>query len=442
MWWVFLKKNPPQELHAYLSVWYYVIVGEGEKLPQRKRQPNDLPPSERKPRIMRTIDFSAVKPGDIILVVDPSILENDPRHVLEYCTSKNVVTTTNGVDSLVMANVDYVPSVLPMLITKTSEGFMCEPLNGASEPKLLPTECLYHFTLEEYKSARIDERISAQSQLARSMRFWYGTEAPFPKSVAKAVEQALEEKVDKHMSNANVVNVESAYKTMGEVVEVTEKVYREAIAENMGVMDELIQRANDAHAEVTGIAQSLNPWRNDGEAVTVTRQHGGNFDYRTTFRTGTGIMTDSGDAYFIYRVTKSQAYVTNPATGEAVGYLTRTKANGVVLKFENGATKTLGVNYDIIPTSTPEDLLAYKAASAKAKSILTDLYQHINKKCPELEIFSMTRASLPTCRNLADAQITAFNTVSELESKKRRTLEGMEANIAKMKRLYQQAYGN
>jgi hypothetical protein len=387
---------------------------------------------------MHALDFSTVKPGDIILVVDPSILEDDPRHVLEYCTSTNVVATTNGSDSLVVANVDYVPGALLTLITKTSEGFMCEPLNGASEPKLLPAECLYHFTLEEYKSARIDERISAQSKLARSMRFWYGTEAPFPKAVAKAVEQALEEKVDKHMGNVNVVNVESAYKTMGEVVEVTEKVYREIIAENMGVMDELVQRANNANAEVTAIAQSLNPWRNDGEAVTVTRQHKGTLDYRNTFRTGTGIMTDSGDAYFIKRVTKTRAYVTNPETGKEVGYLTRTKANGVALKFENGATKTL----DIIPASTPEDLLAYKAASAKAKSILTDLYQHINQKCPELEIFSMTRVSLPTCRTLADAQITALNKASELESKKRHAFGIMEANIAKMKRLHEQAYGN
>lgn len=387
---------------------------------------------------MHALDFSTVKPGDIILVVDPSILEDDPRHVLEYCTSTNVVATTNGSDSLVVANVDYVPGALLTLITKTSEGFMCEPLNGASEPKLLPTECLHHFTLEEYKSARIDERISAQSKLARSMRFWYGTEAPFP----KAVEQALEDKMDKHMGNVNVVNIESAYKTMGEVVEVTEKVYREAIAENMGVMDELIQRANDANAEVTAIAQSLNPWRNDGEAVTVTRQYKGTLDYRNTFRTGTGIMTDSGDAYFIKRVTKTRAYVTNPETGEEVGYLACMKANGVALKFENGATKTLGVAYDIIPASTPEDLLAYKAASAKAKSILTDLYQHINEKYPKLEIFSMMRVSSPPCRTLADAQITALNKVSELESKKHSTLGGMKANIAKMKRLHEQAYGN
>lgn len=391
---------------------------------------------------MRTIDFSAVKPGDIILVVDPSPLKQDPRHVLEYCTSKNVVTATNGVDSLVMTNTNYPAAVSTELITKTPQGFMCEPLNGMSGPKLLPTECLYHFTFEEFKQSRMDERIAAQSKLARSMRFWYGTEAPFPKAVAKAVEQALKDKMGKHMSNVNVVNIEPAYKVMGEVVEVTEKVYRDIITESLGIMDELIQRANDANAEVTAIAQSLNPWRNDGEAVTVTRQYKGALDYRTTFRVGTGIMTNSGDAYFIESVTKSRAYVINPQTGEQVGYLSCMKANGVKLKFENGAVKTLGVDYDIIPTSTPEDVLAYKAAVTKAKSIITDLYQYINGKCPELEIFSMTRASLPACRTLASAQAEAIRAVSSLEPKKRSAFGIMEANISKMKRLHEQAYGN
>lgn len=391
---------------------------------------------------MRTIDFSIIKPGDIIVVVDPSPLKQDPRHVLEYCTSKNVVTATNGVDSLVVTNTDYPVAVSTELITKTPQGFMCEPMNGASEPKLLPVECLYHFTFEEYKSARMDERIAAQSKLARSMRFWYGTEAPFPKAVAKAVEQALEDKMGKHMSNVNVVNIEPAYKAMGEVVEVTEKVYRDIITESLGIMDELIQRANDANAEVTAIAQSLNPWRNDGEAVTVTRQYKGALDYRTTFRVGTGIMTNSGDAYFIESVTKSRAYVTNPETGEQVGYLSCMKANGVKLKFENGAVKTLGVDYDIIPTSTPEDVLAYKAAVTKAKSIITDLYQYINGKCSELEIFSMTRASLPACRTLASAQAEAIRAVSSLEPKKRSAFGIMEANISKMKRLHEQAYGD
>lgn len=391
---------------------------------------------------MHTLDFSTVKPGDIILVVDPSTLEHDPRHVLEYCTSKNVVTATNGIDSLVMTNTDYPAAVLPELVTKTPQGFMCEPLNGASEPKLLPVECLHHFTFEEYKSARMDERIATQSKLARSMRFWYGTEAPLPKAVAKAMEQALEDKVDKRMSNANVVNIESAYKTMGEVVEVIEKAYRDTVDEGLGVMDELIQRANNANAEVTAIAQSLNPWRNDGEAVTVTRQYKGTLDYRTTFRVGTGVLTNSGDAYFIERVTKTRAYVTNPATGEQVGYLACMKANGVALKFENGAVKTLGVDYDIIPTSTPEDVLAYKTAVAKAQGVVTDLYQHINSKCPDLAVFSMTRASLPECRTLASAQAVAIRAVSDLETKKRRTLEGMEANISKIKRLHQQAYGD
>lgn len=391
---------------------------------------------------MRTIDFSAVKPGDIILVVDPSILEDDPRHILEYCTSKNVVTATNGVDSLVMTNTDYPAAVSTELITKTSEGFMREPLSGTSEPKLLPTECLHHFTLEEYKSARMDERIAAQSKLARSMRFWYGTEAPFPKAVAKAVEQALEDKMGKHMSNVSVVNIESAHKVMGEVVEVTEKVYRDIITENMGVMDELIQRANDANAEVTAIAQSLNPWRNDGEAVTVTRWYEGTLDYRATFRVGTGVMTDSGDAHFIERVTKSRAYVTNPQTGDQAGYLTRQKRAGVVLKLNTGEQVTLGQTYTVIPASTPEDVLAYKAAYDTARTILETLNDHIKAARPKLTGFNLEMPSLSIMQTLPNAQAMAAMIHTTLKREKLKVLEGMESNISKMKRLHQLAYSN
>lgn len=396
---------------------------------------------------MRTIDFSAVKPGDIIVVVDPSPLEHDMRHVLEYCTSKNVVTATNGVDSLVMVDTDYPAAVLTELITKTSGGFMCEPMNGASEPKLLPTECLYHFTFEEYKSARMDERIAAQSKLVRSMRFWYGTEAPFPKAVAKAVEQAIEDKMDKHMSNVNVVNIESAHKTMGEIIEVTEKAYRDIIAENMGVMDELIQRANTANAEITAIAQSLNPWRNDGESVTLVRQYArGGYSISTqhsTFRVGSGIMTHSKDVYFIERVTKSRAYVSDPATGEQVGYLTTRKNSGVVLKFSDGSTETLDVLYQVIPASTPEDVLAYKAAYMEASRIMDELHGYIDQmKKSKLDGFNVACPSLSSLGALDSAYATAISTVSSLEREKSRVLEGMEATILKMKRLHQLAYGD
>jgi hypothetical protein len=37
---------PPQELHTYLKVWYYIIVGEGEKVLDKKHQPKNLPPYE------------------------------------------------------------------------------------------------------------------------------------------------------------------------------------------------------------------------------------------------------------------------------------------------------------------------------------------------------------------------------------------------------------
>lgn len=396
---------------------------------------------------MRTIDFSTVKPGDIILVVDPSPLEHDMRHVLEYCTSKNVVTATNGVDSLVMVDTDYPAAVLPELITKTPQGFMCEPLNGMSEPNLLPTECLHHFTFEEYKQSRMDERIAAQSKLVRSMRFWYGTEAPFPEAVTEAAQQVMRDNVDEHMTNVNVANLEPAYKVMGEVIAASEKVYRETITANLDGMDDLIQRATTASAEIAALVQSLNPWRNDGESVTLVRQYArGGYSISTqhsTFRVGSGIMTHSKDVYFIERVTKSRAYVSDPATGEQVGYLTTRKNSGVVLKFSDGSTETLDVLYQVIPASTPEDVLAYKAAYMEASRIMDELHGYIDQmKKSKLDGFNVACPSLSSLGALDSAYATAISTVSSLEREKSRVLEGMEATILKMKRLHQLAYGD
>ena len=295
---------------------------------------------------MRTLDFSAVKPGDIILTVEPGNLERAPLSSLEYCYSDYVVATTNNVDSLVMGTVSAGTTSSQMLVTKDGEGLAWESLDGSYELTTLYPETVYHFTTEEYKQNRIDERIAAQSKLARFLSRWYKPGALFPEAVTNTAVQVMKDKVDEHMGNVNVANPESAYKVMGEVIAECEKVYRETIAANMGGMDKLIQRANTASAEIAALVQSLNPWRNDGKAITVARQYArGGYrpvTHHSTFRVGTGIMTHSKDVYFIERVTKSRAYVTNPETGEQVGYLTTRKDSGVVLKFNDGLNRDSG----------------------------------------------------------------------------------------------------
>lgn len=279
---------------------------------------------------------------------------------------------------------------------------------------------------------------------------WYEDAAPFPEAVTKATQQAILDKVDEDMSNANVANPESAYKVMGEVIEAGEAAYRETITANLDSMNELIQQATAASAEITDIMQSLKPWRNDGKAVTVAHEYmEGRYRVGTrqnTFRVGTGIMIsdryDNKDTYFIKRVTKAKAFVADLKTGEEVGYLSRRKNDGVVLKFNDGSAKTLGVAYHVIPASTPEDVLAYEAAYVKAWRIISALYDLIDQKSRELDGFKVERSSLYSLENLEYVMVTVIRLVSNLEAEKNRVLEGMEANIGKMKRLYQLAYGN
>lgn len=396
---------------------------------------------------MRTLDFSAVKPGDIILTVEPGNLKHSPLSSLEYCYSDYVVMTTNGADSLVMCTVSA-GNVFPQrLITKDGDGLVWGSLDGDYEMSTLSPNAVYHFTAEEYKQMRIDERISAQGKLARTLSRWYKSGASFPEAVTEAAQQVMRDKVDEHMSNANVVNLESAYKVMGEVIAASEKVYRETIAANLDGMNDLIQRATTASAEIAALVQSLKPWRNDGESVTLVRQYArGGYRISTqysTFRVGTGIMTYGKDVYFIDRVTKSRAYVTNPVTGEQVGYLTTRKNSGVVLKFNDGSTETMDVHYQVIPASTPEDVLAYKAAYMEAHRIMDELHGHIDQaKKSKLDGFNVACPSLSHRGGLDSVYATAISTVSILEREKNRVLAGMEATILKMKRLHQLAYGD
>lgn len=395
---------------------------------------------------MRSLDFSAVKPGDIILTVEPGNLMHSPLSSLEYCYSDYVVMTTNSVDSLVMRTVSAGDAFPQMLVTKDGEGLAWGSLDGDYKMSTLSPDAVYHFTAEEYKQMRIDERISAQSKLARILSRWYKPGASFPEAVTEAAQQVMRDNVDEHMTNVNVVNIESAYKVMGEVIAASEKVYRETISANLDGMDDLIQRATTASAEIAALVQSLNPWRNDGESVTLVRQYArGGYSISTqhsTFRVGSGIMTHSKDVYFIERVTKSRAYVSDPATGEQVGYLTTRKNSGVVLKFSDGSTETLDVLYQVIPASTPEDVLAYKAAYMEASRIMDELHGYIDQmKKSKLDGFNVACPSLSSLGALDSAYATAISTVSSLEREKSRVLEGMEATILKMKRLHQLAYG-
>lgn len=396
---------------------------------------------------MRSLDFSAVKPGDIILTVEPGNLKHNPLSSLEYCYSDYVVMTTNSVDSLVMRAVSAGDAFPQMLVTKDGEGLAWGSLDGNYKMSTLSTDAVYHFTAEEYKQMRIGERISAQSKLARILSRWYESDASFPEAVTEVAKQVMRDNVDEHMTNVNVANLEPAYKVMGEVIAASEKVYRETITANLDGMDDLIQRATTASAEIAALVQSLNPWRNDGESVTLVHQYaGGGYCISTqhsTFRVGSGIMTHSKDVYFIERVTKSRAYVSDPATGEQVGYLTTRKNSGVVLKFSDGSTETLDVLYQVIPASTPEDVLAYKAAYMEASRIMDELHGYIDQmKKSKLDGFNVACPSLSSLGALDSAYATAISTVSSLEREKSRVLEGMEATILKMKRLHQLAYGD
>lgn len=395
---------------------------------------------------MSTIDFTTVKPGDIILSINPHDMQADPLGSLAHAYTKYIVASANGVDSVVMANAWRASGSELKLLTKKGGGVTFESLDGHLEPGYRPSETVLHFSEEEYTLKSVDERIWAQSKLTRFMSSWYNSNVAFPEEVTQVMQKALAERAGDNLRNVNIANLESANQVMGDVIAAGEKVYRDTITANLDGMDELIQRAQEAIEQVNHVARTLNPWRNDGEATTVTQQDNQGYyravDLHNTFRTNTGVMTGSGDAYFIERITKSRAYVTNPQTGEQAGYLTRQKRAGVVLKLNTGEQVTLGQTYTVIPANTPADLTAYKAAYDTARTILETLDDHIKAARPKLTGFNLEMPSLSVMQTLPNAQAMATMIHTTLKREKLKVLEGMETNIAKMKRLHQLAYSN
>lgn len=395
---------------------------------------------------MSTIDFAAVKPGDIILTLNPHDMQADPLGSLAHAYTKYVVVSANGADSVVVANAWHPSGSELKLLTKDGEGVTFESLDGSLKLGRHTSEFFLHFSEEEYTLKSVDERIWTQSKLARFMSSWYNSDVAFPEEVTKAMQKALAEKAGDNLRNVSIANLESANKVMSEVIAAGEKVYRDTITANLEGMDELIMCAQEATEQVNRVARNLNPWHNDGEATTITHQDNQGYyrtvDQHNTFRTGTGVMTGSGAAYFIERITKSRAYVTDPQTGEQAGYLTRQKRAGVVLKLNNGEEVTLGQTYTVIPANTPEDVLAYKAAYDTARTILEALNERINAARPKLTGFNLEMPSLSVMQTLPNVQAMAAMIHTTLKREKLKVLEGMETNIAKMKRLHQLAYSN
>lgn len=79
----------------------------------------------------------------------------------------------------------------------------------------------------------------------------------------------------------------------------------------------------------------------------------------------------------------------------------------------------------------------------KAYSIMEKLHEYIDQmKKSELDGFNVEHPTLYNLGGLERMQSAAVYLASTLEREKNRALANMEANIEKMKRLYQLAYGD
>lgn len=109
---------------------------------------------------MRTVDFSALKVGDIILSDTPKFGSRVGE--LAYRYSKFVVMSASEGEHAVVLHLGMYPDFY--LLTRSNEGFSMEALDGGTaKAKVYPA--LWHFTAEEFQRLGMDERMDAQGRL-------------------------------------------------------------------------------------------------------------------------------------------------------------------------------------------------------------------------------------------------------------------------------------
>lgn len=382
---------------------------------------------------MRTVDFSALKVGDIILSDTPKFGSRVGE--LAYRYSKFVVMSAGEGEHAVVLHLGMYPDFY--LLTRSDEGFSMQALDGGTaKAKVYPT--LWHFTAEEFQRLGMDERMDAQGRLFALM------DALNAQGVPEPVYQLMRDEVlgvaGERAVESSLVDLPRARKVMDKAVNTGVEVCREMV-------DAYVDAAGTlAHAMRTAIAESLTllgrnaGWRNDGEQVVVANEDSSYVRKEILFRTNVGVAC-LGSFYFVERVSEGRAYVSDPATGKEVGYMAVDDISGLTMYFNDDSKygKYAMTRYTIVPVSTREELAMYAKDFQAVRNYIVAINTRIRDVLAEHDELSF---SVPTYvpDSVSGAIGYAYDMVRQLDSQAVEVRERADEWIGKVLRLNQQAH--
>lgn len=380
---------------------------------------------------MRTVDFSALKVGDIILSDTPKFGSRVGE--LAYRYEKFVVMSAGEGEQAVVLGLGCYSTF--SLLTRSDEGFSMQALDGGTaKAKVYPA--LWHFTAEEFQRLGMDERMGAQGRLFALMDVLNAQGVP--ESVYQLMCEAVLGVAGERAIESSLVDLPRARKVMGKAVNTGVEVYREMVDAYVDAAGTLARAMRTAITESLGLLGRNAGWRNDGEQVIVASDGTKSVRHEVLFRTGVGVACQ-GAFYFVERVAEGRAYVSDLATGEEAGYMAVEDGVGLTMHLNDGL-KVQMFRYTIVPVSTREELAVYAKDFQSVRNYIVAVSTRIHDVLAEFDELSFSAATyVPD--SVSGLIGFAYDVAGQLERSAREKRERADEWTGKVLRLNQQAHG-
>lgn len=379
---------------------------------------------------MRTVDFSALKVGDIILSDTPKFGSRVGE--LAYRYKKFVVMSAGEGEHAVVLGLGCYPTF--SLLTRTESGFSMQALDGGTgKAEAYPK--LWHFTAQEFQRLGMDERMDAQGRLFTLMDALNAQGVP--ESVYRVMCEGVLGVAGERAIESSLVNLPRARKVMGKAVNTGVEVYREMVDAYVDAAGTLGRAMRTAITESLGLLGRNAGWRNDGEQAVVASEGTKSVRHEVLFHTNVGVACQ-GAFYFVERVTEGRAYVSDPATGEEAGHMTVEDGVGLTMHLNDGS-KYYMTRYTIVPVSTREELAVYAKDFQAVRNYIVAVSTRIRDVLAEFDELSFS-VSTYVPDSVSGLIGFAYDIASQLERSAHETRERANEWIEKVLRLNQQAH--
>ena len=392
---------------------------------------------------MRTIDFSTLKTGDVLLTVLPSTIEGyyffGGEENLWVVEGVNRDSSTANVVSVGRADSSYI-------LTENNGEVLLSPKSGA--PEVIKPVKVMQYTHEKATTAGMFHRVNAERKLCDFVMYSHKNNIARP--VHNAIEKAYRTAHPEFYPSTQLDDTLTAWERMRGIWRVANEAYKTLNDSDLNVIDEMLTVARGTVAEIVAAMDATEIDYRPGKELTITQAVTEGFstrEYSVTFREG-ATASVRGVPYLITRLTKSRAHVTDYTTGEEAGYLTFTKSKGVILKLNDGTEEWAGhTEYTEIPASTEESVTAYSALEEKVDNLATNAYailrgmaQNVITNTDALNAANRLYRTFTT-GGVAGSIENLHRIIINLETAKEEITEQTEAVLWKFERLINRAYG-